>query len=147
MEVILIEEVPNLGQIGDLKKVAPGYGRNFLLPKKLAIMASTDNKRRLEHQKRIAGFRRAKARGESEAAARRLSSMTVRIARKVGDQNKLYGSVTAHDVQRALEEQGVVIDRRKFELSDPIKALGDYTVPVRFDGDIRAEVKLSVVAE
>lgn len=147
MKVILLEEVPNLGEIGALVKVAPGYGRNFLLPKKLAMMASVHNERRLEHEKRIIGFRRAKAKAAAEQVAKKLSGLNVVIARKVGEQDKLYGSVTAHDVHEALIERGMEVDRRKIDLHEPIKALGDYQVAIRLVGDLRAEIKVSVVPE
>jgi large subunit ribosomal protein L9 len=147
MEVILVEDVPNLGSIGALVKVAPGYGRNYLLPKKLAILASTNNKRQLEHEKRVAGFKRAKARAEAEGVAKKLGSLSLKIARKVGEQDKLYGSVTPHDVAEALQAKGVDVDRRKLDLHEPIKALGDYEIAIRLADDVRATVKLSVVAE
>lgn len=147
MEVILIEEVSNLGGIGELVKVAPGYARNFLLPKKMAILASVNNKSRLEHEKRLAGFKQAKARANAEGVVKKLAAMNLKIARKVGEQDKLFGSVTAHDVADALAAQGVEIDRRKVDLQEPIKALGDYQVVVRLVGDLKATIKLAVVAE
>jgi large subunit ribosomal protein L9 len=147
MEVILVEDVPHLGSIGSLVKVAPGYGRNYLLPKKMAILASTKNKRQLEHEKRVAGFKRAKSRAEAEAVAKKIGGMSVKIARKVGEQDKLYGSVTPHDVQEALQAKGIEVDRRKLDLHEPIKALGDYEIAIRLADDIRATVKVSVVAE
>src|SRR5262245_22676443 len=105
MDLVLIEDVPNLGEIGDLVKVKPGYGRNYLLPQKLAIPASMKNKKRLEHQKRIAAHRLAEARQGDEALARKLGELSVSIARKVGENNKLYGSVTASDIALALRAQ------------------------------------------
>lgn len=147
MEVILIEDVAKLGTIGSLVKVAAGYGRNFLLPKKMAILASTKNKARLEHEKRIANFRRAKTEAAAEGVRKRLESLQLRITRKVGEQNKLFGSVTAHDVQEALERAGISLDRRKLDLSEPIKTLGEFSVGVRLSGVIKSAVKLTVVAE
>jgi large subunit ribosomal protein L9 len=147
MEVILVEDVPHLGSIGSLVKVAPGYGRNYLLPKKMAILASTKNKRQLEHEKRVAGFKRAKARAAAEAVVKKIGGITVKIARKVGEQDKLYGSVTPHDVQEALQAKGVEVDRRKLDLHEPIKALGDYEIGIRLADDIRTTVKVSVVPE
>lgn len=147
MEVILIEDVANLGTIGSLVKVAAGYGRNYLLPKNMAILASTKNKARLEHEKRIANFRRAKAEAAAEGVRTRLESLQLRITRKVGDQDKLFGSVTAHDVQEALERAGITLDRRKVELPDPIKTLGEFNVGVRLSGTIKSAVKLTVAAE
>ena len=147
MEVILIEEVSNLGNIGELVKVAPGYARNFLLPKKMAILASVKSKSRLEHEKRLAGFKQAKARASAEAVAKKLGGLSVKIARKVGEQDKLFGSVTAHDVQEALATHGVQVDRRKVDLAEPIKALGEYQIGVRLVGELKATIKLTVVAE
>ncbi len=147
MEVILIEDVDNLGGIGSLVKVTPGYARNFLLPKKLAMLASTNNKRRLEHEKRLANFRRSKAKAAGEELAKRLEHLSLRISRKVGDQDKLFGSVTVHDVQAALATAGFDIDRRGVNLPEPIKALGDYTIAVRLPGEVKTSVKVSVVAE
>lgn len=147
MEVILIEDVAKLGTIGSLVKVAAGYARNYLLPKKLAILASTKNKARLEHEKRIANYRRAKSEAAAEGVRKRLESLQLRITRKVGEQDKLFGSVTAHDVQEALERAGIVLDRRKVDLSEPIKTLGEFSVGVRLSGAIKSAVKVTVAAE
>lgn len=147
MEVILVEDVPNLGSIGSLVKVTPGYARNYLLPKKLAILASVNNKRRLEHEKRIANFAKAKAKATGEELAKRLGHLSLRISRKVGEQDKLFGSVSAHDVQAALATAGFEVDRRGLDLKEPIKALGEYTINVRLPGDVKTSVKVAVVAE
>ena len=147
MEVILVEDVPHLGSTGDLVRVAPGYGRNFLLPRSLAVVASIKSKKQFEHQKREAGFRKAAAKSKSEATAKRLNNLTVSIARKVGEQDRLFGAVTTHDIEQALIAQGVEIDRRKLVLHEPIKALGHFTVPVRLEGGLTAEIKVTVVAE
>jgi len=147
MDVILIEDVSNLGHIGDLVSVKGGYGRNYLLPQSKAIIASTKNRRQLDHQKRLASFRLAKANAEAKDWASKLSGTSITIARKAGEQDKLFGSVSTHDIAAALSDEGVEIDRRKIELKDPIKTLGVYQVPVRLRGDVKAEVKLWVVAE
>lgn len=147
MEVILVEDVAHLGAIGTLVKVAPGFGRNYLLPKKLAILASTKNKARLEHEKRIANFRRAKTDAAAEGVRTRLESLQLRISRKVGEQDKLFGSVTAHDVEEALKRAGITVDRRKVDLAEPIKALGEFNVPIRLSSTVKSSVKLTVVAE
>ncbi len=147
MELILIEDVVNLGGIGDLVAVKPGYARNFLLPRKLAILASSKNKARLEHEKRIASFRLTKAKAESAAMAKKLNGVSVTIARKVGEQDKLFGSVTTHDIAQALNDSGVQVDRKHVQLAEPIKALGEYTVPVRLRADVTAQIKVHVVAE
>src|SRR5688572_344854 len=122
MEVILIKDVPNLGEIGELVRVKPGYGRNYLFPQKLAVPASTKDKKRLEHEKRVAQHQLAKAREGDVAIQRQISNMTLTIRRKVGEQNKLYGSVTSSDIAAALREQGVNFDRRRIPLEEPFKA-------------------------
>lgn len=147
MNLILVEDVPNLGGIGDLVDVKTGYGRNYLLPKGLAIPASTKNAKRLEHEKRIAEGRLKQAKVEAEQYAAKLASTSVTIARKVGEQDKLYGSVTTHDIATALEDEGITVDRRKLQLDEPIKTLGVYQVPIRLRDDVTAEVKVWVVAE
>ena len=147
MEVILKEDVPSLGHIGVLCKVAPGYARNYLLPKGLAVVASVNNKKQLAHQQRIMNYRRQKAEATAKTLATRLNNYQLTIARKVGDQGKLFGSVTAHDVQQALEAKGLVLERRKIQLEDPIRALGEFQIPVRLDAGVRAELKLIVVSE
>ena len=147
MQVILIEDVPPLGAIGEQVSVKDGYARNFLLPKKLAIPASTKNRSLLAHEKRLASFRLARARSDDEAMAQRLANTSVTIARKVGEQDKLFGSVTTHDIERALADEGIQLDRRKLVLKDPIKELGVYQIPVKLRGDVDAEVKIWVVAE
>ena len=147
MQVILIDEVPTLGTVGELVTVKDGYARNYLLPRKLAIMASVKNQRRLEHEKRLAGFRLAKVKAGAQELAQKLASTSVTIARKVGEQDKLFGSVTAQDIELALADEGVKIDRRKLQLEEPIKALGVYQVPVKLHGEVVAEVKVWVVAE
>lgn len=147
MQVILLEDMPNLGDIGEQVNARDGYARNYLFPNKLAVPASTNNAKRLAHEKRVANFRLAKAKAEAEGVAKKLSAVSVSIARKVGEQNKLFGSVSAHDIEQALAEKGAKIDRRKIELHEPIRALGDYDVKVKLVGGISANVKVSVVAE
>ncbi|OGQ85801.1 MAG: 50S ribosomal protein L9 [Deltaproteobacteria bacterium RIFOXYA12_FULL_58_15] len=147
MEIILIEDVANLGVIGDLVTVKDGYARNLLLPHKMAIPASTKSKKRLEHEKRLASFSLARAKKDAEAQAARLANVSVTIARKVGEQDKLFGSVTTHDIARGLADEGVELDRRQILLDEPIKALGVYQVPVRLNGAVNAQVKVWVVAE
>ncbi|MEK7705063.1 MAG: 50S ribosomal protein L9 [Myxococcota bacterium] len=147
MQIILIDDVPTLGNIGDLVAVRDGYARNYLIPNKLAINASTKNQRRLEHEKRVAGFRSARARADAETLKTKLGATSITIARKVGEQDKLYGSVTAQDIAQALADEHVPIDRRKIVLDEPIKSLGVFQVPVRLQSDVTAEVKVWVVAE
>ncbi len=147
MEVILMQDVPNLGHIGELVKVKPGYGRNFLLPKKLALPASSKNKKQLEHQQKVASFKQKKAKAESEAVAKQLGGQTITIARKVGENDKLFGSVTSQDIAAALSEKGIKVERRKVVLPEPIRQLGETTVTVKLRPDVSAQVKVQVVAE
>jgi large subunit ribosomal protein L9 len=147
MEVILVEDVANLGAIGDVVKVKPGYGRNFLLPRNLAVPASRKNRAQVEHQKKITSFRLVKAKAEAAAVAKQLSGVTITIARKVGEQDKLFGSVTTQDIAQALTEKGINVDRKKVTLSEPIKALGEFPVTVKLRKDVAAQVTVKVVAE
>jgi large subunit ribosomal protein L9 len=147
MEVILLEDMGKLGTVGDQVSVRDGYGRNFLIPKKMAMPASVKNKSRLEHEKRIASFRLSKVKADAAAVAERLKNTSITIPRKVGEQDKLFGSVTTHDIEKALNDEGIKIDRRKIHLAEPIKALGVYQVPVKLSGDVAAEIKVWVVAE
>ena len=147
MELILIKDVDNLGQIGDQVNVKAGYARNYLLPKKMAISASTNNAKRLAHERRLAAHHAALARAEDEAVVAKLAEISVTIARKAGEQDKLYGSVTSLDIEQALAEDGVKLDRRKIQLVEPIKAVGVYEVPVKLRADLAAQLKVWVVAE
>ncbi len=147
MEVILIDQVSNLGDIGDQVNVKAGYARNYLLPQKLAISASTKNAKRLAHERRYAEVKAAAARAEDEAVVARLADVSVTIARKSGEQDKLYGSVTTIDIEQALAEEGIAVDRRKLELAEPIKTVGVYEIPVKLRSNLTAKVKVWVVAE
>ncbi len=147
LEVLLIEDVTNLGRMGDLVTVKPGYWRNYLSPRGLAATASAKNKSRLEHERRLLVKRLELARAESEAVAERLANIVVRLAVKVGVNGKLYGSVTNRDLQEALVAHGVVVDRRDISLSDPIKAMGEYDIMVRLRGDVKAKIKVAVEAK
>jgi large subunit ribosomal protein L9 len=147
MEVILREHVDNLGRRGDVVKVTPGYARNYLLPRKLALAVTENNKRQIEREKKLAEARDAEERGAAEAVAARLGALDVEIARRVGENNTLYGSVTSADIAQALQTRGFEIDKRKIALPDPLKALGDTTVPVRIHRDVTAQVKVRVVAD
>jgi large subunit ribosomal protein L9 len=147
MEVILREDVERLGSRGQVVKVADGYARNFLLPKRLAV-AATDSNRKIVEQERQAHLRReAKQKGEAEDLAKLLGGVTVTIAQKAGENDQLFGSVTAKDVADALAQQNYTIDRRKVQLEEPIKQLGEFKVPVRLHRDVTAEVTVKVVKE
>ncbi len=147
MKLILREDVENLGRGGEVVDVKPGYGRNFLLPRGLAVPANPKNVRELEHQKKIAEAKAAKAKASAEAVAKRLSDTPVVLKRKVGEQDKLYGSVTALDLVEALAQRGVTLDRRLIELHEPIKSVGDFEVPVKLHSEVVGKAKVTVEAE
>jgi large subunit ribosomal protein L9 len=147
MKLILREDVYNLGKGGELVEVKPGYGRNFLIPRGLAVLANPKNIREVEHQKAVAAAKAAKLKASAEAVAKRLSDTPVSFKRKVGEQDKLYGSVTAMDIAEALAARGVQIDRRAFDLSEPLKTLGDFEVGVKPHSDVVGKVKVKVEAE
>jgi large subunit ribosomal protein L9 len=147
MEVILREHVDHLGRRGDIVKVAEGYARNFLLPRKLALAVTENNKRQIEREKKVAEVREAEERSQAEALGQRLTQLEVEIARRVGENDALYGSVTSADIAHALQAKGFEIDKRKIQLADPIKALGQVQVPVRVHRDVTAQVTVKVVAQ
>jgi len=147
MEIILREDVDNLGTRGQVVKVASGYARNFLLPRRLAV-AATDSNRKIVEQERQAHLRKeAVQKTESEELAKLLGSVTLSIARKAGEGGQLFGSVTAGDIADALTAQKFNIDRRKIQLDEAIRAVGDYKVPVKLHREVTTEVSVSVVAE
>jgi large subunit ribosomal protein L9 len=147
VKLILREDVENLGKGGELVEVKAGYGRNFLLPRGLAVLANPKNVRELEHQRRVADAKAAKSRASAEAVAKRLAETPLTLKRKVGEQEKLYGSVTAIDLVEALAARGVQLDRRLIELAEPIKSLGEFEVPVKVHRDVPARLKVKVEAE
>ncbi len=147
MQVILREDVANLGKAGDIATVRDGYGRNFLIPYGKAVMASEKNVRQLEHNKRVIFQQQAKLKASAEAVAAKLGTLQVTIKRKVGEQDKLYGSVTNKDIADELSKLGAQIDRHTIELAEPIRALGTFDVPVKLLAGVTASVKVWVVAE
>jgi large subunit ribosomal protein L9 len=147
MKVILREDVENLGKGGELVEVRPGYGRNFLIPRGLAVLANAKNVRELDHQKKVAEAKAAKLKQSAEAFAKRLAETPVALKRKVGEQDKLYGSVTALDIAEALAARGVQLDRRAIDLVDPIKTVGDHEVSVKLHREVVGKVKVKVEAE
>lgn len=147
MEVILKEDVDNLGHRGDVVKVAQGYGRNFLLPRKLAIEATAGNKSVIEQMKSSSVRRSAKEKGDAEILLQQLEQVSLSFTRKTGDGDHLFGSVTAADIAQALEAQGFQIDRRKVHLEEPLKSLGEFLVPVRLHREVTAHVKVNVSKE
>ncbi len=147
MEVILKEDVPKLGHRGEVVKVAEGYGRNYLLPRKLAIEATQGNKVVIEQMKQSAVRRSAVEKSDAEALAKQLEAVSLTFHRKAGEKDHLFGSVTSSDVAEALESKGFNIDRRKLQLSEPLKSLGDFEVPIKLHRDISAKVKVTIQKE
>lgn len=147
MEVILCDQVPNLGNQGDIVKVKPGYARNFLIPNGLAYTASSRNAAQINHKKRLLQDRQKRKIKTEQDLARRISEISVQIPVRVGEEDRIFGSVTSQDIAAALKKKGHEIDRRKIILDEPIRALGVYTIPVRFSGDISAQLKVWVVKE
>jgi large subunit ribosomal protein L9 len=147
MQLILNEEVPNLGGPGDVVKVRAGYARNYLLPRKLAVEANPKNLRAFEHQKGLAMLKREALKSKARSLKEKVDALSLTMSARAGEEGKLFGSVTNIDVERALRERGLEIDRRKILLVEPIKQLGDYTIQIRLEAEVEAGLKLSVVAE
>jgi len=147
MEVILKEDVPKLGHRGDVVKVAEGYGRNFLLPRKLAIEATAANKAVIDQMKASAVRKLAKDKADAEALAGQFADVVLSFQRKAGEQDHLFGSVTSADIAEGLEKKGFNIDRRKIQLDEPLKALGEFSVPIRLHRDVTTHVKVVVEKE
>jgi large subunit ribosomal protein L9 len=147
MEVILREHIDHLGRRGEIVTVADGYARNYLLPRKLALAVTDSNKRQIERERNALEVREATERSEAEALAQRIAAVRCVVARKVGETDTLYGSVTAADIADQLAQHGISVDRRKVQLNDPIKQLGDFTVPIRLHRDVIAQINVSVVRE
>ena len=147
MEVILREHVDNLGRRGEIVKVAAGYARNYLLPRKLALLATAGNKKHVERERRIMETREAEEKSQAEAIASRLSTVDITIARRVGETEQLYGSVTATDISDFLKTKGFEIDRRKLILPEPIKTIGEHDVPLKLHREVTAPLKVKVVKE
>ena len=144
MEVILREDVPHLGTIGDVVKVRPGYARNYLLPRGLATVADKRNVRALEHERRLVEEKRRRVVGAAEQLSKRLASTRLVIKARAGEEGKLFGSVTNIDIERALTEQGLSVERRRIRLDDPIKTLGDHKVAVTLAAGVSGEVTVTV---
>lgn len=144
MEVILREDVTGLGIIGDVVKVRPGYARNFLLPRGLAVVADRRNLGQLEHHKRIIAAKKARERGDIEGRAKQLEGVVVETEVRAGKGGRLFGSVTNLDIKKLLDEKGFDVDRRRIELKDPIKEIGEFGVLVRVGQDVTAHVKVLV---
>jgi large subunit ribosomal protein L9 len=147
MEIILREDVDKLGQRGQVVKVATGYARNFLLPRRMAVAATGANKKIVEQERQAYLKREAKVEGEAKELATLMGKVDVTIAQKAGENDQLFGSVTANDIVVALEKLGYTVDRKKIQLDDPIKTLGDFKVAVRLHRDVSVEIPVHVVRE
>jgi large subunit ribosomal protein L9 len=147
MEVILREDIDKLGHRGQVVKVAAGYARNFLLPKRLAVAANDSNKKIVEQERGAALRRDAKETADATDLGKMISGVTVTFTQKAGENDQLFGSVTAKDIAEALEKQNYTIERRKIQLDEPIKTLGERKVPIRLHRDVTAEITVNVVKE
>jgi len=147
MEVILREHVENLGRRGEIVKVADGYARNYLLPRKLALLATAGNKKQIEREREKFDAKEADEKRVADSLAQHLTNVEVVIARKVGETDALYGSVTTVDIADALAAKGIEVERRKLQLHDPIKQIGEFNVPIKLHREVTAHVKVKVVAE
>ena len=146
IQVILQQDLKNLGKSGELVSVRPGFARNFLVPRSLAVPATIHNVKQIEHEQRLSLARSQKARGEAVALAEKLGGVTVTLERKVGEENRLFGSITTKDVAVALKEKGFEVDRKRIELPE-VRTTGSFTVSVQLLGEVEAKVKLEVVAK
>lgn len=146
IEVILREHVEHLGDRGEIVKVANGYARNFLLPRKLALVVTAESKKQIERERVVAEAREANERQEALALAQKLTGVEIAIARRVGENQVLFGSVTASDIAEALAALQFTVDRRKIQLAEPLKSLGEYTVPVKLFRDVVGQLTVKVVA-
>ena len=143
----LREHVDNLGRRGDVVKVAEGYARNYLLPRKLALPVTEGNKRQIERERKLAETRDMEEKSAAESIAARVTQLEIEIPRRVGENETLYGSVTSADIAQALKDKGYDIDKRKIVLPEPLKALGENTIPVKIHREVTAQIKVKVVAQ
>ncbi len=147
MQIILLENVTSLGKAGDLVKVSDGYGRNYLIPKKKAILATEKSVKMVEHQKRQVQQRVEKARKDAQKVAQQIEKLSCTFAKTVGESGKLFGSITSMDIESYLKENGIDVDRKKIVLEEPIKNLGMFTVPIKLSSEVTAQLKVLVVQE
>ena len=147
IQVVLQQDVHNVGKSGDLVRVRPGFARNFLIPRDLAVPATTAAVNRIAHEKAVAVAKAEKLKKEAREHASKLEGLVVQIARPVGEEDRLFGSVTTKDIHAAVKAKGIELDRKQMHLAEPIKALGTYDVPVKLLGDIGATLKVEVVAQ
>ncbi|MFI5307173.1 MAG: 50S ribosomal protein L9 [Polyangiales bacterium] len=146
VQVVLKQDVDKLGQAGEIVRVKPGFARNYLLPRGLAAVATGENLRQVEHERRIAVALADKQRKVAEGAAAQIEGLTIEIAMQVGEGDRLYGSVTSRDIAQALASRGIEVDRKKLQITDTIKALGEYDISAKLGNDVSARFKLVVVA-
>ena len=147
MEEILKEDILNLGKIGELVRVRDGYARNYLLPRGLVLIANKKNLKTFDHQKKLVADQKQKIMRQAQSAADQLTGVSLVIPMKVGEEGRLFGSVTNIQIEKALKAKGLNVDRRKIHLDEPIKTVGDYEVPVRLAADLTVPLKLSVVSD
>jgi large subunit ribosomal protein L9 len=147
MQIILQEDIDKLGNRGDVVTVKPGYARNYLLPRKLALPATDGNKKHVERERKIMETREAQEKSQAETIATRLAAIDISIARRVGETDQLYGSVTAADITDFLKAKGFEVDRRKLILPEPIKAIGEFDVPLKLHREVTVPLKVKVVKE
>jgi len=147
MKVILQKDIPNLGDAGDIKEVAEGFARNYLLPKKLVIAANESSKKAIEHQKKLIKIKKDKRKKTSEQIAQSMSGVELTITAQVGEEGKLFGSVTSMDIAKHLKEKGFDIDKRKILLDAPIKQEGEFNISIKLEEGLTASVKVNVVRE
>jgi large subunit ribosomal protein L9 len=147
IQIILKEDVEHLGRSGELVSVKPGYGRNYLIPQGLGMLATAKNVAHVEHERKRIEARTAKLRKDAESVAQRLGSVTLQIERQVGEGDKMFGSVSSRDLEEALAAQGVTVDRKKIALVEPIKTLGQHTVEIKLGREVTAQIKVWVVAK
>lgn len=147
MQIILTQDVPNLGSAGELVSVRPGYGRNYLVPQGMAVTATAANVHKLEHDKRVIAKKVAKEKASAEAVAEKINGITLQFDRQVGEDDKLFGSVTSRDIAEMLKKTGIEIDHRWVVLDQPVKALGKYEAPVKLGSGVTATLKFFVVSK
>ena len=147
MKIILREDVEKLGKAGEVVKVKDGYGRNYLIPRQLAVLANVRNMKSLDHDRRTIETRAKKTRKTAEATAATLSAVSLVLPAKAGGEGKLFGAITSRDIAEALGKAGVIVDRKAIQLADPIKQVGDYKVKIRVAADVLPEISVSVVPE
>ncbi len=147
MKVILQKDVSNLGDAGDIKEVADGYARNYLLPRNLVIVANDSSKQAIEHQNKLIKLKKEKRKKDSEKLADNISGLEIKIIAQVGEEGKLFGSVTSMDLAKELKKQGFQLDKRKIVLENPIKTIGEYDIPLKLDEGLTTTVKVIVDKE